>query len=174
MMTCDKQITLLIQLTAATLLFATAAAAAQTDEEQLIDIIQAVEQGWENADGTPFRTHFLDFEEARYFESGGQNEGLDDLVENHVEPEGDSLESLALDFSNIRTHVEGDFAWALTDTEITAVVKKDGRKIHNRGHQTFLFRQVDDEWKVVHTHSSSKPVKQEDMQADNGHGEHEH
>ena len=106
-----------------TLLLAYGVATAQCDEEQLSHIIQAVEQGWENADGTPFRSHFLDFEGARYFESGGQNEGLDDLVENHVEPEGDSLKSLELDFSNIRTHVEGDFAWALTDTEITAVVR---------------------------------------------------
>jgi hypothetical protein len=85
-------------------------AAADDSDQALINIIKSVERGWETADSTPFRQHFLDFEGARYIESGGQNEGLDD------------------------------------------------RKIHSRGHETFLFRCVGDDWKVVHTHSSSRPV----------------
>jgi len=132
---------------------------ANADEQALVDIIESVERGWETADGTPFRQHFLDFEGARYIESGGQNEGLDDLVIHHVEPEGDALDGLDLIFSNIETHVEGDFAWAVADVEVKATVNRDGRKIHSRGHETFLFRRVDGEWKVVHTHSSSRPVK---------------
>ena len=131
---------------------------ANADDQALVDIIESVERGWETADGTPFRQHFLDFEGARYIESGGQNEGLEDLVTHHVEPEGDALDGLDLIFSNIETHVEGDFAWAVADVEVKATVNRDGRKIHNRGHETFLFRRVDGEWKVVHTHSSSRPV----------------
>jgi len=127
----------------------------------LTHIIHDIEAGWENGDGAPFREHFLDFPGSRYIESGGQNEGLDDLVENHVEPEGDVLSGLDLIFSNIETHLEGDFAWALADVEVKATVKKDQRVIHNRGYETFLFRRVDDQWKVVHTHSSSRPVKVE-------------
>ncbi len=130
-----------------------------SDDLALRKIISAIEQGWENADGTPFRNHFLDFEGARYIESGGQNEGLSDLVENHVEPEGDALSGLDLIFSNIETHIEGDFAWAVADVEVKATVKKGGREIHNRGYQTFLFRRADSNWVVVHTHSSSRPVK---------------
>ncbi len=129
------------------------------EEEQLIQIIAAVEVGWETADGTPFREHFLDFHGARYIESGGQNSGLDDLVHHHVEPEGDVLDSLDLTFSNVETHFEGDFAWAIADVEVEAVVKSDGRRIHNRGYETFLFRRIDGEWKVVHTHSSTRPVR---------------
>ena len=132
---------------------------ADGDDQSLTAIIESVERGWETADGTPFRRHFLDFEGARYIESGGQNEGLEDLVTHHVEPEGDSLDSLDLTFSNIETHIEGDFAWAVADVEVQATVKRDGRTIHNRGHETFLFRRVEGEWKVVHTHSSSRPVK---------------
>ena len=135
--------------------------AEENDSAALIAIIDAVAIGWEQADGTPFRKHFLDFEGARYVESGGQNTGLDDLVGHHVEPEGDALDSLELDFSNIETHMEGDFAWAIADTEVKATVKRDQREIHNRGYQTFLFRRVDGEWKVVHTHSSSRPVTTE-------------
>jgi len=140
-------------------LFGAQGVLAGADDKALVEIIEAVERGWETADGTPFRQHFLDFEGARYVESGGQNEGLEDLVTHHVEPEGDALSGLDLTFSNIETHFEGDFAWAVADVEVTATVNRDGRKIHNRGHETFLFRRVEGEWKVVHTHSSSRPVK---------------
>ncbi len=136
-----------------------AQAQTESDEQSLAVIIVAIERGWEEADGAPFRAHFLDFEGARYIESGGQNEGLTDLIEHHVEPEGDVLAGLDLNFSNIETHIEGNFAWAVADVEVIATVKSDGREIHNRGHETFLFRRVGTEWKVVHTHSSSRPVK---------------
>jgi len=130
-------------------------------EARLISIIQSIEHGWEQADGKPFRTHFLDFEGARYIESGGQNQGLSDLVDHHVVPEGDALEDFDLTFSNIETHLEGAFAWAIADVELRATLTSDDRRIHNKGYQTFLFRLLGDEWKVVHTHSSSRPVKEE-------------
>lgn len=136
-------------------------AVADDSDPALVNIIQSIERGWETADGTPFRQHFLDFEGARYIESGGQNEGLDDLVTHHVEPEGDALDGLELTFSNIETHIEGDFAWAVADVEVRATVKRDDREIHNRGHETFLFRRISGDWKVVHTHSSSRPVKKD-------------
>lgn len=137
---------------------------AATDEASILNIIDAIERGWETADGTPFREHFLDFEGARYIESGGQNTGLDDLVSHHVEPEGDALDGLDLKFSNIEVHIEGQTAWALADVEVIATVKRDDRQIHNRGYETFLFRAVDGDWKVIHTHSSSRPVKKDDHQ----------
>jgi hypothetical protein len=142
-------------------LLLTTGAKADSDAADLIAIISAVAAGWEDADGTPFRKHFLDFPGARYIESGGQNEGLTDLVEHHVEPEGDALEGLDLSLTNIETHIEGDFAWAVADVEVKALVKKDERRIHNRGYQTYLFRRVEGEWKVIHSHSSSRPVNRD-------------
>lgn len=129
------------------------------DEDQLRQIFAAIEYGWESADGTPFYRHFLGQDDARYVETGGQNTGLDDLVEYRVKPEGDLLDGLDLVFGNLETHVEGDFAWALADVEVKATVKKDGRQSHSRGYETFLFRRTDNGWKVVHTHSSTRPVR---------------
>ena len=129
------------------------------DSATLIAIIDAVEKGWEQADGTPFRQHFLDFDGARYIESGGQNTSLTDLIEHHVEPEGDSLDNLQLDLSNVETHIEADFAWAVADVEFKATVKRDQKDIHYRGYETFLFRRVEGTWKVIHSHSSTRAVK---------------
>ena len=125
------------------------------DPALLEAILEDVRVGWEQGDGTPFYAHFLDWDGARYFEGGGQNLGLQDLVENHVEPEAEL--GLTLGFSNIQTHFEGGFAWAVVDTEIR-LTTSDGRAIHNRGHGTYLFRWVDGAWKVVHTQSASRPV----------------
>jgi len=135
---------------------------AQEDESAaIIAIIDAIEKGWEQGDGTPFRKHYLDVDGARYIEGGGQNKGLTDLVEHHVEPEGEALSDFELSLTDIEVHVEGDFAWAIADVEVMATVNKDSREIHNRGFETFLFRRVENEWKVVHTHSSSRPVKKD-------------
>ena len=126
------------------------------DAAALEVILEDIRVGWEQGDGSPFYAHFLDWEGARYFEGGGQNVGLRDLVENHVEPEGEL--GLRLTFSNIQTHFEGSFAWAVVDTDIQ-LTTSDGRAIHNRGHATYLFRWVDGAWKVVHTQSASSPVR---------------
>ena len=142
-------------------IFSQQAQAQEDDSAALVAIIDAIEKGWEQGDGTPFREHYLDFEGARYVESGGQNEGLNDLVEHHVEPEGDALDNFELSLADVETHVEGDFAWAIANVEFTALLKSEQRELHSRGYETFLFRRVDGKWKVIHTHSSSRPVKPE-------------
>ena len=134
--------------------------AQEDDAAALIAIIDAVEKGWEQGDGTPFRKHFLDFEGARYVESGGQDTSLTHLIEHHVVPESGSFDNFEVTFSNIDTHFEGDFAWAVADFEYKATRKRDQSKLHSRGYETFLFRRVDGKWMIVHTHSSARPVKE--------------
>jgi hypothetical protein len=130
-----------------------------SDKAEILNIIAGIKYGWENGDGKPFRKHFLDFKGARYIESGGQNQGLDDLVVNHVEPEKDALEYLKLDFSDIEIHLEKNFAWAVATTRVKGKVRNSDRTFDKTGFQTFLFRLVNDEWKVVHSHSSSRDYK---------------
>lgn len=148
---------LLVSATASAAATPTAKQATTEDTAAILSIITAIEHGWEQGDGAPFRKHFLDFDGARYLESGGQNVGLDDLVVRHVEPEKHSLESLQLDFLDPVIHFEGPaFAWAIADTRVKGKVRKTGRIIDKKGFETFLFRKVGGAWKVVHTHSSSR------------------
>ena len=164
-MNCDSKQTGRILGKATSILFATLAfvgcastgpATPPQDAAEIEAILEDVRMGWEQGDGAPFYLHFLDWEGARYFEGGGQNLGLRDLVEHHVEPEADL--GLSLAFSNIQTHFEGGFAWALVDTQIH-LTTSDGREINNRGHGSYLFRWVGDAWKVVHTQSASSPIR---------------
>ena len=142
-----------------TLIFISTLLFANEDDQQIKSIINEIKYGWENGNGTPFRKNFLDFEGARYIESGGQNEGLSDLVEHHVEPEKDALKFLSLDFSNIEIQYENDFAWAVANTRVKGEVRKTGKVFDKSGFQTFLFRKIEGDWKVVHTHSSSRDFK---------------
>jgi len=134
-------------------------AKAPDDVNAIKAIIADIESGWELGDGTPFKKHFLDFDGARYVESGGQNVGLSDLIQRHVEREKDSLEFLQLDFSNVVVHFEGNFAWAIADTVIKGKIRATGKEFDKKGYETFLFRKVGKAWKVVHTHSSSRDAK---------------
>jgi hypothetical protein len=132
------------------------------DRKAIVDIIASIKYGWENGDGLPFRRNFLDYKGARYIEGGGQNAGLDSLVEHHVEPEKDALEYLKIDFSEIEVHFEGegkDFAWAVANTRVKGKVNKSGKEFDKSGYQTFLFRKIDGFWKVVHSHSSTRDYK---------------
>ncbi|MBT3216676.1 MAG: SnoaL-like domain-containing protein [Candidatus Marinimicrobia bacterium] len=128
---------------------------ADHNEKLIENIIDEIRLGWENGDGTAFRSHFLDWDGARFFEGGGQNIGLEDLIVNHVEPEAEL--GLKLEFTNIQIHFEENFAWAVVDTEIE-LTTSTGREIHNKGHGTYLLRWVNGVWRVVHTQSASKPV----------------
>ncbi len=133
--------------------------ASESDKQKIAEIIQEIKLGWEAGDGMPFRKNYLNFKGARYFESGGQNRGLDDLVTHHVEPEKDALEYLKLNYSSVEINFENGFAWAIADTRVKGKVRNSGKVFDKSGFQTFLFRLVDGEWKVVHTHSSSRDFK---------------
>ena len=144
-------------------MFKNAAVEGSNDEKKIKEIIAGIKYGWENGDGTPFRKNFLNFKGARYIESGGQNPGLDSLVNHHVEPEKDAFEYMNLDFTNIEIHFEGGeknkFAWVLADSRFKAKAKKSGKVYDKSGYQTFLFRMIEGTWKVVHTHSSSRDYR---------------
>ncbi len=129
------------------------------NKAKILEIIAGIKYGWENGDGKPFRDNFLDFEGARYIEYGGQNAGLDSLVTHHVEPEKEALEYLKLGFSDIEVNFEGDFAWAVATTRVKGKVRNSDRTFDKTGYQTFLFRLINNEWTVVHTHSSSRDYK---------------
>lgn len=127
-----------------------------SDKNEILNIIDKIKYGWENGDGKPFNENFLDFNGAKYFESGGQNIGLNDLILNHVEPEKDALFFLELNYSNIDVFIENNFAWVTADTEVKGKVRRNDLELDKTGHQTYIFKKIDGKWKVIHSHSSSR------------------
>jgi len=127
------------------------------DPAALESIIADIEKGWETSDGKYFKKHFLDYQEAAYVDAGILTRGLRILIDRDVDDvdrEAGSLEDLDVTYSSVETHFEGSFAWALAKVEIKAKNVNANRALHLRGYETFLFRNVEGEWKVVHTNTS--------------------
>ena len=131
-------------------------ASAATNQRVILSIISDIEIGWEKGDEFLFRKHFLDFNRARYVESGSENKGLDDLIRHHVIPEKKAFTYLNIDFSNIEINFEKDFAWVIADSRFRAKTSLNSKLIDKSGYATFLLRYIDATWRVVHTHSSSR------------------
>mgnify|MGYP006118901187 CR=1 FL=1 len=51
---------------------------------------------------------FFNFKGARYIKSGGQNQGLDPLITEHIELEKGAMEYMKIDFNDIEVHFEGE------------------------------------------------------------------
>lgn len=135
--------------------------ASQKDEDKaaIEEIIVVIENGWESGNGRPFYEHYLDHKGARYIESGGQNIGLSDLVENHVEPEKEVLKRLTIDILDMDITIDDDMAWAITTVNVSGEVRKTGSTFDKKGYQTYLFKRTSSGWKVIHSHSSTRDKK---------------
>ena len=64
------------------------------------------------------------------------------MIEHHVEPEKDALVFLSLDFSNIQTHVEDDFAWTLVDTTVQERLGSLEKLSTKRGFKPFFLKKL--------------------------------
>lgn len=142
-----------------TLTLGVSASQADADKAAIEEIISAVEKGWESGEGQPFYQHYLDHAGARYIESGGQNTGLSDLVENHVEPEKEVLKRLTIDILDMDITIDDDMAWAITTVNVSGEVRKSGATFDKKGYQTYLFKRTSNGWKVIHSHSSTRDKK---------------
>ena len=156
-MTLLMRISLVLMLSTTTL--GVFASQADEDKATIEEIIIAIENGWESGQGRPFYEHYLDHKGARYIESGGQNTGLSDLVENHVEPEKEVLKRLTIDILDMDITIDDDMAWAITTVIVSGEVRKTGSTFDKKGYQTYLFKRTSNGWKVIHSHSSTRDKK---------------
>ena len=46
-----------------------------------------------------------------------------------------------------------------SDTEVQGKVRRNDYEFDKTGHQTFILKRIDNSWKVLHTHSSSRDRK---------------
>lgn len=122
--------------------------------------MKEISEGWNRADGKPFLKYYSSDPKTLMIEGGGTNVGVKDLVEHHVIPEKNHFVKMNVSFNNIKVRVSDDKkeAWSVANTEFKAETKK-GKKIHNKGFVTMIWKKTGPAWRIVHSHSSSRPVK---------------
>ena len=130
---------------------------ADGDRAKIESAVRAVAKAWGNADGPVFRRHYASDPEMRFVESGGENVGIEDLVENHVIPEQDHFKKMRVIVNGVEIHVSKDnkSAWSLSTIEFKATTKK-GKKIHSKGFETMIWEKRDRRWRILHSHSSMR------------------
>lgn len=129
-------------------------------KNEIIAILRLVAVGWEQGDGKVFRQYYDTDPGLRVVESGRQNAGLDDLVDNHVIPEHAEHESMQVIVSTAEIHVSPDLqnAWSISDVELKGRIKK-GEEFQAKGYETTIWRKKDRIWKIIHSHASYKKIK---------------
>lgn len=125
-------------------------------KNEIAVVLKNVAKAWENGDSATFRKLYTNNPSARMIESGGQNIGVEDLIEHHVLPERDALVLLKLTSTNVEINLlSDDYAWAIQDFDIF-IKTKDGKEINNRGFETFVLKKIESTWQILHSHSSSR------------------
>lgn len=105
-------------------------------------------------------------EDALVFEQGKVEGTYVDYIDNHLGPELDHFKSFTFENYTIDTEVNLPFAYTTENYNYTIVLKGDEAKgieertIESKGVATSILKKIDGEWKIIHSHSSFRKLKQ--------------
>lgn len=129
----------------------------QNEEEAvrkvLIDNAHAFEQG----DLAILERLWANDEKLTVFEGGYINKGWIDYRDNHLKPELKELKEISYSLSNLQVHPTGTTAWTTFEYAISGIAGKE--RFQGSGFGTTILEKREDQWRIVHWHSSSKPKK---------------
>lgn len=130
------------------------------DKREIVKVVKKIATAWSKADGKVFRKYYDPAPTVRIVESGGQNAGVEDLIEHHVLPERDHFKVMKVVISAVEVNLSEDrkSAWSISDIEFKAETK-DGKKIHSKGFETAIWAKHEGKWRILHSHSSTRKVR---------------
>jgi len=99
---------------------------------------------------------FVNDESLTIFEGGEVNRGWRDYRDNHIKPEMAEILTVRYRLSAIESHVDGNTAWAIFQYHITGSTAK--RRFDSSGIGTAILERRAGSWRIVHWHSTKKPV----------------
>jgi ketosteroid isomerase-like protein len=131
---------------------------AQSNGEAAVrDVLLKSASSFEKNDVATATKVWANDESLTVFESGHANYGWADYRDNHLVPEMDEMKNTKYAFSDIKIHLAGKTAWATFKYTISADVTDNGKSRHvdGSGLGTAVLEQRDDQWRIVHWHSSA-------------------
>ena len=131
------------------------------DKEDVIAVMKAYKDALQNL--TTERTFELFTEDSKVFESGGVEGSYAHYIEHHLGPELGHFKSFTFSDYDIDVQVDGTYAFT-TETYIYTIVLKtneegESRTIAKKGVATSILKKMDEKWKIIKTHSSSRNKK---------------
>lgn len=86
------------------------------------------------------------------YEHSVRNDGAKDAFENHLKPEILEGEGLQLSCSDVRVTATSGLAVVTRQYQVRGTLQ--GKAIDTTGNETQVWKQVDDQWKIIHIHYS--------------------
>ena len=131
------------------------------DKQYVIAVMKAYKDALQNL--TTEGTFELFTEDSKVFESGGVEGSYAHYIEHHLGPELGHFKSFTFSDYEIDVQVDGIYAFT-TETYVYTIVLKpndkgESRTIAKKGVATSILKKIDEKWKIIKTHSSSRNKK---------------
>lgn len=123
------------------------------DEKAVIQVIQQNGTAFAKNDVTTMKRIWKNTEDVVIFEGGHANYGWADYRDNHLFPEMKEIQNAKYEFTDIKTKISGNLAYATMKYSISGDLNK--RHFESAGVATAVLEKVRGQWKLVHFHSSA-------------------
>ncbi|WCO01281.1 YybH family protein [Psychroserpens ponticola] len=132
-----------------------------SDYEAVLTVMKAYKDALQNL--TIEGTFELFTEDSKVFESGGVEGTYAHYIEHHLGPELGHFKNFTFSDYEIDVQVDGIYAFT-TETYVYTIVLKpneegESRTIAKKGVATSILKKIDEKWKIIKTHSSSRNKK---------------
>lgn len=88
-------------------------------------------------------------------EGAGVNHGWEEYRDDHLRPELEAFSNLQYRYFAIEPQIRGNIAFAAFRYELSA--ETDGGSIDIEGRGTIILEKLNEQWKIVHSHTSGRP-----------------
>nr|AOE05631.1 conserved hypothetical protein [uncultured bacterium] len=133
----------------------------ETEKETVLEVMKSYKDALQNL--TTEGTFELFTKDSKVFESGGVEGTYSHYIEHHLGPELGHFKSFTFSDYEIDVQVDAPYAFT-TETYVYTIVlnpddKGNSRTIKKKGVATSILKKIDDKWKIIKTHSSSRNTK---------------
>ncbi len=137
----------------AVLLFDSTVAAQTGDEKAVAEVLRKNADAFARNDMATLQKIWANDESVTVFEGGHANYGWTDYRDNHLAPEMKEMKNTKYEYSDIKTKVSGNMAYATMKYTIFGDIDK--RHVDGAGLATAVLEKMNGGWKIVHWHSSA-------------------
>jgi ketosteroid isomerase-like protein len=128
--------------------------AQNTDVKSVKAVLNEYRAATEKLDVTG--TEKLFTSDSKVFESGGSEGTFAHYLKHHLGPEFKEFKSFKFNDYKVDIVVDGNYAFATETYNYVIVLAKDNTEVKRKGVATSVLKKVNNEWKIMISHNSSR------------------
>ncbi len=131
----------------------------QPNVDEVKQVMKKYKETLESLDVSESFALFAD--DSQVLEQGKIEGTYRDYIANHIGPELSHFSSFTFSEYEIEVNVDLPYAFTTESYIYKIVLKDEDRKVERKATATSILKKIDDEWKIINTHSSSRAVKKD-------------